>query len=156
LGISLQVKFLGQVLDTQGFYRSLTHYCHISEYEGVPNSLMEAMSFGLPCVVSDIPGNRELILDHINGLLVSLESPTHLTSALRTLLADQDESRRLGDEARKTVFKTHQPRFTVEALLPIYVEDQADIQSFIDAGRRANNETLSEDKNGQVSRSAKG
>ena len=44
-------------------------FCLVSEYEGQSNSLMEAMRWQVPVVVSDIPGNRDLIPDESFGLI---------------------------------------------------------------------------------------
>ena len=43
-----------------------------SEYEGLPNVIMEAMAAGVPVVASDIPGNRDLIVPGETGFLVPL------------------------------------------------------------------------------------
>ena len=53
-----------------------------SLYEGMPNSLLEAMAGGLPALVTDIMGNQELIRDGENGLLVPPKDPDALRAAI--------------------------------------------------------------------------
>ncbi|MCP4668914.1 MAG: glycosyltransferase family 4 protein [Deltaproteobacteria bacterium] len=57
-----------------------------SLYEGMPNALLEAMAGGLPALATDIMGNRELIRDGQNGLLVPPKDPAALRAAMVTFL----------------------------------------------------------------------
>jgi glycosyltransferase involved in cell wall biosynthesis len=50
----------------------VTFFCNMSVWEGVPVSLMEAAMLGVPMIVSDIPGNKEVV-DGENGWVVSGE-----------------------------------------------------------------------------------
>lgn len=70
--------------------------------EGHPKALLEAMSCGLACLASDIPGADEIIVDGKNGLLVE---PTvdGLTGGLKRLIGNPDLRYRLEAEARKTI-----------------------------------------------------
>jgi len=71
--------------------------------EGMSISLLEAQAIGLPCVVSDIPGNRILVKHGQTGMLFPLEQPGTLANAIVHLLADQDLAQRLGLAAREQV-----------------------------------------------------
>ncbi|MFT6842377.1 MAG: glycosyltransferase involved in cell wall biosynthesis [Psychroserpens sp.] len=42
------------------FYKQLTHFVSASKYEGLPNVVLEALSFGLPCILSDIAPHKEI------------------------------------------------------------------------------------------------
>ena len=61
-----------------------------SDYEGMPNALMEAMASGLACISTDCPcgGPRFLIQNEENGLLVPVGDQPALERALRRVLAD--------------------------------------------------------------------
>lgn len=70
--------------------------------EGSPKALLEAMSFGLPCILSDIPEHKEIITNRRNGLLVE---PTvdSLSKVLKKLLAKESFTKKLGVAARQTI-----------------------------------------------------
>jgi len=57
--------------------------------EGLPGALIEAMAAGLPCIATDIPGNRELVRDGKTGSLVPVGSPEALEHAIRIMLTDR-------------------------------------------------------------------
>lgn len=88
LGLAGSVLLCGQssdivdvLIDAKGFLMS-------SDYEGMPNALMEAMAVGLPCVVTDCPcgGPRELINNGDNGILVAVGDKDGMASEIRKLL----------------------------------------------------------------------
>lgn len=75
-----------------------------SDYEGMPNALLEAMALGLPCVATDCPcgGPASVIRDGENGLLIPVGDEGALTEKLAALLGDEELRRRLGDRAAET------------------------------------------------------
>ena len=56
-----------------------------SDFEGLPNSLMEAMKMGIPSISTNCPGISEIITDYVNGLLVPLKNVTALANAMSRL-----------------------------------------------------------------------
>jgi glycosyltransferase involved in cell wall biosynthesis len=78
-----------------------------SPMEGQPKALIEAMACGLPCIASDCPGNRSLIIDGHNGLLFTPEDAERLRECLQRVLRDRDVAMRLGQEARRTVIREY-------------------------------------------------
>jgi glycosyltransferase involved in cell wall biosynthesis len=74
----------------------------VSRAEGLPNALLEAMSAGLACVASDIPGAADVLEDG-GGVLVPLDDDAALAETLDRLASDPGERGRLGAEARKLV-----------------------------------------------------
>lgn len=71
LGIENQVHFLGFRSDIKELLKAADIFVFTSKQEGLARSLMEAMASKLPCVVSNIRGNTELIHDNVNGFLCS-------------------------------------------------------------------------------------
>ncbi|MXP74782.1 glycosyltransferase [Lachnospiraceae bacterium WCA-9-b2] len=72
-----------------------------SNFEGMPNALLEAMALGLPCISTDCPcgGPRSLIETGKNGLLIPVGDIEALEKALRVLLKSPDFADSLGREA---------------------------------------------------------
>ncbi len=70
LGLTDRVHFPGHRNDVSRFFPHFDLLWCPSEYEGQSNSVLEAMSYGIPVVASDIPGNRDLVEDGITGILV--------------------------------------------------------------------------------------
>ena len=78
-------------------------YAFSSDWEGLPNSLLEAMAMGMPCVATDCPcgGPRTVIRDGENGILVPIKNPDALAEGICKLIEDRELAERLGDEAAK-------------------------------------------------------
>ena len=78
-------------------------YAYSSDYEGMPNSLLEAMAMGMPVVATDCPcgGPRAVIRDGENGLLVPIKDEDALANGINRLIEDKEFAKRLGKEAAK-------------------------------------------------------
>ncbi len=89
LGIQERVDFLGWQDDLRDFYGGVFAYVSLSHKEGLPYGVLDAISAGLPVVLSDIPGHRELVVEGRNGSLVPHDDLVAVGSALRRLFLDQ-------------------------------------------------------------------
>ena len=71
----VKYKFMGRVPNAEilNFYKnnSISLFINLSESEGLPVSIMEAMSFGIPCVATDVGGTAEIVTNGYNGFLVN-------------------------------------------------------------------------------------
>ena len=94
-------------------YRSADAFVLASFTEGHPKVLLEAMSTGLPCVVSDCPGNRSLVVDGERGLLFDPLRFDELAGGLERVLTDAALADRLGRAARAFVESTYDLRHLV-------------------------------------------
>lgn len=83
LGLSSRVRLLGYRLDAKEIMRASDVFFFPSFQEGLPVALMEAMSAGLPCIVSRIRGNVDLIEENEGGLFFD---PNDVASAEQALL----------------------------------------------------------------------
>lgn len=89
------VTLLGNVTDRETLLRKTHIFVHPAHTEGLPNAIIEAMSASLPVVATRVGGVPELV-DEVNGLLVSPQSPKALAEALRTLVSDPERMYTLG------------------------------------------------------------
>ena len=96
LGIADRVFFTkgeGRVIDYLG---RMSVACLSSASEGFSNAILEYMATGLPVVVTDVGGNRELVLDGETGFLVRDRTPEAFARPLVELLEDDDLRLRMG------------------------------------------------------------
>jgi len=84
-------------------YSSALAFALPSEVEGLSISLLEAMSYGLPVVVSNIPGNVEALGDPASGIVYPVRNCVALTSALKRLAGDPSLREQLGQAAKARV-----------------------------------------------------
>jgi glycosyltransferase involved in cell wall biosynthesis len=118
LGIADRVQFTGGVADPADYLRAADVFVLPSVAEGMSNSLLEAMATALPCVVSRIAGNTDLIDDDRNGRLVEGPDAASWSTAILELLEDTEKARRLGDEARRRI----DDEFALPVVVDRYVE----------------------------------
>ena len=115
-----RIVFAGHREDAAALMTAFDAFVLGSEFEGMSNSLMEAMSTGLPCIVSDIDSNRELITDDVTGLLFPTGKSPDLAKQCVRVLTDADLAMRLGAAARELIAKRHTIRQAVAAHDALY------------------------------------
>ncbi len=91
-----------------------------SLHEGVPRTVIEAMSCGLPVVMSDMPHLRELI--NGGGLMFPKGDVQALADTLKSLIDDAEKRQFIGQRARKKVEKDHSWDNTVSKTVKLYQE----------------------------------
>ncbi len=92
-----------------------------SRFEGAPYTPLEAMRAGTPVVVTDVPGNRDVVRGDENGLVVPPDSPAELADAIYRLLSDDLLRTRLARNAKGTVARCD-VRAMAEATCSVYRE----------------------------------
>lgn len=110
LGVDKQVHFLGFRNDIKELLKASDTFLFTSKQEGLARSLMEAMASKIPCVVSRIRGNTELILNNENGFLCS--SLDDYVNAINKIMQSPD----LADEFKDKSFK-HLNNFSIEKVI---------------------------------------
>jgi glycosyltransferase involved in cell wall biosynthesis len=104
LGVRDRVSVTGPVADVRPVLRASQIYVSTSVSEGMSNSLLEAMSYGLLPVVSRVSGVLDIVEHGHNGLLCTANDPEAFAACLREALALGESARReMGEQARLTV-----------------------------------------------------
>lgn len=105
-------------------YEEADMYVLSSDYEGMPNALMEAMACGLPCVSTDCPtGPSSLIIDGENGFLVPVGDVQAMTDAVkRILLMTSAEREQMGTHAKDTIYKGYNKEVIAEKWEELFEE----------------------------------
>ncbi len=102
-----RIVFAGHREDASALMAAFDAFVLGSDFEGMSNSLMEAMSLGLPCIASDIAPNRELITDGETGLLFPVGKSPDLAKSAAAVLTDAELAGRLGQAARHRIATQH-------------------------------------------------
>jgi L-malate glycosyltransferase len=120
LGIAGRVHILDAVSNPADYLRAADLFVLPSVAEGMSNSLLEAMATGLPCVVSGIGGNTDLIEDGRTGRVVTPATPEAWSLALLDLIDDPATAQRLGAAARRRVESEFALGVVVDRYLELY------------------------------------
>ena len=115
-GIEHRVFLLGHRADVVHLLPQFDAFWLASGYEGQSNALMEALRAGLPVVVSDIPGNRELVEHERTGLVVPVGARAELARKMRWILEHPEESRAMGSAAAERIARD----YSVDAMVTRY------------------------------------
>lgn len=118
LGLADRVHFEGFCSDIQNRIMDATAYVLSSNYEGISNSLLEAMAMGLPVISTDCPigGSRMLIEHGKNGLLVPVGDKQALADAMCCIVENPGQAKRMSNEAQKVKDRFSIQRITEEWL----------------------------------------
>ena len=113
LGIAENIRFLGGHDEIERFLKISNVFCLPSRSEGFSNSLIEAMGCGLPCVATDVGGNREALEEGVSGYLVANEDSQSMGERIVNLLENPEPAHRMGAAGRRKV----EQMFTAEAMM---------------------------------------
>jgi glycosyltransferase involved in cell wall biosynthesis len=114
------VELLGDHSDVEELYRRANVFVLASRSEGMPMSVLEAMSWGLPVVASAVGGVPEVVREGETGMLIEPGQPEALASALERMIADRDLRTRFGAAGRSRAHELFDREFWQEAHVHLY------------------------------------
>jgi glycosyltransferase involved in cell wall biosynthesis len=118
--LNTNLFFLGTKKDVSQWYKTSTIYISPSRSEGLSNSLIEAMAYGMPCIATNISGSNDLIVPNENGLLIEKENESQLSESIIRLLHDAGLQKKFAANARKTIEQKCQIKEVARDYLEIY------------------------------------
>lgn len=122
LGLSEQVRFLGEVHDVPALLARASMFVLPSLTEGISLTLLEAMARGLPIVATRVGGNAEVVCDGKTGVLVPSRSPDQLAAAMLQLRGDPAAAERMARAGRERVERHFDARRMVDDYQNLYRE----------------------------------
>lgn len=121
LEICETVIFAGEVSNVDDYLSISNLFVLPSKAEGVSNALLEAMAAGLPCIASDVAGNRKVIGTNEIGMLFTLDSSVNsLADCLIWCLKSPERCKEMGAAAYKHICDNFSIQFTVDKILHLY------------------------------------
>ena len=102
-----RIRMEGFKEDPRPYYHAADLLVAPSRVEGLSNAVLEAMACGLPALLADACGNRDVIEDGVDGMIRPLESSAELASSIRMLLADRPRLEKYGTSARNKVVTSY-------------------------------------------------
>jgi glycosyltransferase involved in cell wall biosynthesis len=124
-GVAAYTMLAGHVDGVAGLLEAADVYVNPALAEAFPYGVLEAMSAGRACVVTDAGGTAEAILDGESGVVVPTADPDRLAAAVVALLADPERARRLGTAARERVSSRFTRKRMIEGTIDVYAEVMA-------------------------------
>jgi glycosyltransferase involved in cell wall biosynthesis len=124
LGLGTRVRFAGRVSSDEvvEWLQASDIFALVSQREGFPCSLTEAMAVGLPALVSDIPGTRQLIEHGRQGFLAPSGDPSTMARSLERLCEDVDLRQRMGTSARQLIVANYSTGKVAERYESMFAE----------------------------------
>lgn len=115
-GLSSNIQFLGKRYDIPEIMASMDIFSLTSDSEGMSNTILEAMSSGLPVIATNVGGNKELIYQNATGILVPPKDVYALANALSYVIINKDIRKKMGRSGRKRAVE----KFSIEEMVHGY------------------------------------
>ena len=116
------IDAVGRQSDVRPFYAQADALIFPSYREGFPNVVIEAGAMGLPSIVTDINGSREIILDRQNGVIVPPRDKESLYQAMKHFVENPDEIKAMAANARPLIASRYEQGYVRQCLYDFYHE----------------------------------
>jgi glycosyltransferase involved in cell wall biosynthesis len=120
LGLESSCLLVGHRSDVVRLHHAFDLFVQSSDYEGTPNSVLEAMALETPIIATDVGGTSELVTDGVHGLIVPPQRPEAIITAVERALRDTDATRKRVANARSRVERELSFRARMAAVERIY------------------------------------
>ena len=107
LNLTDRIVIMGNVEDIESVYKKTKIFVMSSTNEGMPNALLEAMSFGIPCVSTAWPGVDDIIQHNKDGLIAPMRNSEELSNHMLKLYNDFELRKKMGNQAFLKIQKNY-------------------------------------------------
>lgn len=114
------IEWWGYQADMPAVLAQASVICLPSYREGLPRTLLEAAACGIPCITTDTPGCRRVVVNGVTGLLVPPRNAEALAKAIASLLADGDRRRAMGAAGRQRAVAEFSEEQVLATTLTLY------------------------------------
>ena len=115
------IQFTGQIEDSALYLQAADLFVSPSSTEGLSNSLLEALSSGLPVLATSVGGTKDVIQHNVNGYLIPPDDLSALRIGLLTLLGDSVLRKQLGEGGRQRVLSDFSLDAVADKLADLYI-----------------------------------
>lgn len=122
------IESVGRQNDVRPFYSAADALVFPSYREGFPNVVIEAGAMGLPSIVTDINGSREIIIEGENGTIIPSKDAEALYQAMKRFVENPDEVKRMAANARQLIASRYEQSYVRQCLKDFYKECLASSQ----------------------------
>lgn len=116
------IMAIGSQKDVRPWLATSDAFVFPSYREGFPNVVIEAGAMGLPSIVTDINGSREIIIDGDNGIIIPPRQTETLRQAMEIFLTDKDMAQKLSRNARPLIASRYEQSYVRRCLKEYYRE----------------------------------
>ena len=116
------INAVGPQKDVRPFYAEADALVFPSYREGFPNVVIEAGAMGLPSIVTDINGSREIIIEGKNGTIVPSKDTEALYQAMKYFVENPDDVKRMAENARPLIASRYEQSYVRQCLKDFYRE----------------------------------
>ena len=116
------ITYVGEVLGEGllSYYAAADCFVFPSYREGFPNTVLEAGAMGLPSIVTDINGSREIIVENENGYIIPPQDSDALLEAMRRMMTDDRRRAYMAAHARNMISCRFEQGFVRQCLFDFY------------------------------------
>lgn len=124
IGDNAAIEYVGEKYGDEllAYYASADCFVLPSYREGFPNTVLEAGAMGLPSIVTDINGSREIIVEGENGLIVPPRDEEALFQAMLEIVRNKTIREYMANKARNMIESRFEQGYVQKCLLDFYVE----------------------------------
>ncbi|PAD44025.1 glycosyltransferase [Niallia circulans] len=115
-----KIQFVGFKSNVEDYLETIDIFLSTALYEGLPYSIIEALSWGKPVIATDVIGNNELVFNNVNGLLFKPKDTDDAVEKIKLLMGNANQLKRYADESLRIYEEKFDIKNMVRELKELY------------------------------------